>query len=184
MKTIVTTFFILLFSLLQSQVKKVDIVDFYNWTSNSGIKYQFILVSENLSKFDMPISAVIRVRYSTDGNITYKTAEFGANVVMNRDRRSEGELSVHINAAETASMVQGASGYSPDNFILYYDTEGNYLRGYQADYNELAKSDVGYAKVFHISAPTGDQMRGLIRLFYRSSDPLYRDLMTLAARYD
>ncbi len=184
MKTLLSLILVLFFSQFQSQLKKVDIADFYNWTANNGTHYQFILLSENLAKLDTAIPAVIRVRYSTDGGVTYKTAEFDANLTLNQDKKSAGDLVIHINAGKTARIIQGDGGYTPDNFILYYDKDGNFLRGYQADHTELAKSNVEYAKVFHTAAPTADQMRSLIRLFYKSSDALYRDLMTFAAQYD
>ncbi|WP_332031164.1 hypothetical protein [Kaistella sp.] len=48
MKTFLSFLFFLSFTIFQSQLKKVEVVDFYNWTSNDGVHYQFIMAGENL----------------------------------------------------------------------------------------------------------------------------------------
>ena len=184
MKTLFTLILLLCFSQFQSQLKKVDIADFYNWTSNDGTHYQFILLSENVTKMRTETPALVRVRYSTDGGVSYKMAEFDAKFSFDEDKKTAGNLVVYVNAGKTARIIQGEGSYTPDNFTLYYDKAGNYLYGYQADHTEMAKSTVEYAKVFLTPNSTPDQMRSLIRLFYKSSEPLYRELMTLASQYD
>lgn len=46
MKTFLSFLFFLSFTVFQSQLKKVEVVDFYNWTSNDGVHYQFIMAGE------------------------------------------------------------------------------------------------------------------------------------------
>ncbi|KIA84449.1 hypothetical protein OA84_02685 [Kaistella solincola] len=183
MKTLLFGLLFLTFSLFPAQLKKVDIADFYNWTSNSGTHYQFVLLSEKLVAMRTDVAALVRVRYSMDGGVTYKIAEFDAKFTYDKAKDSD-NLVVNVKAAETARILKGDSGYIPDNFTLYYDKDGEYIEGYQADHDELTKKDTQYAKVFLTPSPSADHMRKLIRLFYDSSEPLYRDLMVLAAQYD
>ena len=185
MKTLLSLALFLSFALFQAQMKQVGIVDFYNWTANDGLHYQFIVASEKQADLNVEKPAVVRVRYSSDGGVSYKIVEFNATLRFMTDKKSTDNLVAYLNAGETARMIQGAAtGYIPDNFIMYYSKSGNFIKGYQADHTEMAKSEVEYAKVFLTPSDSADHMRNLIRLFYTSTDPLYRDLMTYTSQFD
>ena len=184
MKSLLSLILLLCFSQFQSQLKKVDIADFYNWTADDRTHYQFILLAEEVTKMRTESPALVRVRYSTDGGVSYKIAEFDAKFSFDEDKKTAGNLLASLNAGKTARIIQGDGSYTPDNFTLYYDKAGNYLQGYQADHTEMAKSKVEYAKVYATPNTSADQMRSLIRLFYKSSEPLYRDLMTFTSQFD
>lgn len=184
MKTFLCFVLFLSYTVLHSQLKKVEVVDFYNWTANDGIHYQFIMAGEEPTGLNVEQPAVIRLRYSTDGGVSYKIVEYDATLRFMTDKNSSENLVAYLNGADTARIIEKATGYVPDNFILYYTKKGNFLKGFQADHTAMAKSEVEYAKVFITPSDTGDQIRNLIRLYYKSSDPLYRDLMVYAAQYD
>jgi len=183
MKSLLSLALLLCFTLFQAQLKKADLADFYNWTSDDGVHYQFILVSEQVKSMGVEAPAIIRVRYSLDGGVSYKIAEFDANFSYEEDKNSD-DLIVNIRAGKTARIVEGTGSYIPDNFTLHFDRKGNYLKGYQVDHDELQRSNATYAKVFATPNENSDHMRKLIRLFYQSSEPMYRDLMLLAAQFD
>ena len=183
MKSLLSVALLLCFTIFQAQLKTADLVDFYNWTSDDGVHYQFIFVAEQAKALAVEAPAVIRVRYSLDGGVSYKIAEFDANYSYEDDDDSD-DLVVNIRAGKTARIIEGVGSYIPDNFTMYYDRKGNYLRGYQVDHDELQKSDATYAKVFATPNENSDHMRKLIRLFYQSSEPMYRELMLVAAQFD
>ena len=170
MKTFLCFVLFLSFSLFHTQVKEVGVIDFYNWTADDGIHYQFIVASEEVQGLDVEKPAVVRVRYSTDGGVSYKIVEFDATLRFIADKNNAENLIAYLNAAEKARIIEGSTGYTPDNFIMYYSKSGNFIKGFQADHTEMAKSEVEYAKVFMTPSDTSDQMRKLIRLFYKSTD--------------
>ncbi|MBW8362283.1 MAG: hypothetical protein K0M56_08880 [Kaistella sp.] len=183
MKTLLSLVLFLFLTPFQAQLKNIEIVDFYHWTANDGIYYEFMVAAEQSAATKNP--AVIRVRYSTDGGVSYKIVSFDATLRWERDKTDEDIMIAYFDAAATAKILKGTGGYTPDNFILYYDVSNeSFVRGYQADHTEMAKSDVDYAKVFPTNYSNSDDLRNLIRLFYTSSDPLYRDLMTYTAKFD
>ena len=184
MKTFLSFVLILSLSLFHAQLKQVGVVDFYNWTADDGIHYQFVVAAEELEEMNVEKPAVVRVRYSTDGGVSYKIVEFDATLRFIADKNNAENLVAYLNAAEKARIIEGSTGYTPDNFIMYYSKSGTFVKGFQADHTEMAKTEVAYAKVFMTPSDSSDQMRNLIRLFYKSTDPLYRDLMLYAAKYD
>lgn len=184
MKTLLSFVLFLSFTLFQSQLKKVGVVDFYNWTANDGVHYQFILAAGDVESMDVEQPAVVRVRYSTDGGLSYKLVEYDATLRFMTDKKNTDNLIAYLNGAATARIIENSTGYTPDNFVLYYNKSGDYIKGFQADHNEMAKSEVEYAKVFLTPSNTAERMRSLIRLYYKSTDPLYRELMLYAAQYD
>lgn len=184
MKTLLSFVLFLSFTLFQSQLKKVGVVDFYNWTANDGVHYQFILAAGDVAGLDVEQPAVVRVRYSTDGGVSYRLVEFDATLRFMTDKNNSENLIAYLNGASTARIIENATGYTPDNFVLYYTKSGTFIKGFQADHNEMAKSEVEYAKVYMTPSSTAEQLRNLIRLYYKSTDPLYRDLMVYAAQYD
>ncbi|TXF79377.1 hypothetical protein [Chryseobacterium sp.] len=184
MKTFLSIVLFLFLTPFQAQLKNIEIVDFYHWTANDGIYYEFMVAAEQRTGATTN-PAVIRVKYSTDGGVSTKIASFDATLRWEHDKTDTDIMIAYIDAAETAKIIQGTGGYTPDNFILYYNISNeSFVRGYQADHTELAKSSVEYAKVFPTNYSTSDDLRSLIRIFYTSSDPLYRDLMTYAAKFD
>ena len=184
MKTFFSFLFFLSFTVFQSQLKKVEVVDFYNWTANDGVHYQFIMAGEEPTGLNVEQPAVVRVRYSMDGGVSYKIVEYDATLRFMTDKNNSENLVAYLNGGETARFIEKATGYVPDNFILYYTKTGSFLKGFQADHTAMAESEVEYAKVFITPSATGDQIRNLIRLYYKSTDPLYRDFMVYAAQFD
>ena len=184
MKKILTATLLVFFSILNAQLKKVEIVDFYHWNADDGIHYELMLITENLKKIDQKVPAVIRVKYSLNGGVSTKLVEYKATALIEIDSKNFEELIFYIDAEKTAKILQGENGYTPDNFVLHYNINGDYIMGYQADHSAMAESEVSYAKVFKTNYNNSDELRSLIKLYYTSSDPLYRDLMTYAAQFD
>lgn len=184
MKNLFTFLFILFFSFFNSQVKNVGIVDFFHWTADDGIYYEFILISENITELNSKKPVTIRVKYSLNGGISKKLVEYYATMRWVQDPKNSENLIAYIEADKTAKIIEGTNGYTPDNFTFYYKKGGDLLTGYQADHNEMANSEVNYAKVFKTNYSTVDDLRSLVRLYFKSDEPLYRDLMTYASKYD
>lgn len=185
MKTFLCFVLFLSFTLFHSQLKQVELVDFYNWTANDGHYYQFIVAADKQTELNVEKPALVRVRYSSDGGVSYKIVEFDSTLRYMTDKNNTENLVAYLNAGETVRVIQGAAdSYIPDNFIIYYSKTGHFIKGFQADHDEMANSEVEYAKVFLTSSDSADHMRDLIRLFYKPTDPLYRELMLYAAQYD
>lgn len=157
----------------------ISYVDFYSWTSEDNVQYTTMIVSEEFLETGSSKS-IVRVKYAMDG--LTKIAEFDAIISYETQYES---FDVMIMGDETASFIKGSGSYTPDNFILSFDFEGNFLDGYQADHNELDKGDEVYlAEMSPIMVEDANNMRELMKEFYTSSDSLYRDLMTYAAQFD
>ncbi len=184
MKTFLSIAFLMCFSFFHSQAKNIYAVDFFHWSSDDGIYYEFIFITEDVGKLDVKKPATIRVKYSLDGGVSTKLVEYYATIYWTQDENDDSSLVGYIEAAETAKILQGENGYTPDNFVLYYEKKGAFIRALQADHNQLAEKEVKFAKVFKTKYESVDDLRDLIRLYYKNTDPLYRDLMTYAAKYD
>jgi len=184
MKTFLSIAFILCFSHFHSQAKSVDIVEFFNWNADDGIHYDFIFISEKITEYDVKKPVTIRVKYSLDGGVSTKLVEYYATIYWSEDEDHADNLIGYIEAHETAKILEGKNGYTPDNFVLYYDKSGKFTQALQADHNQMAEKNVKFAKVFKTNYETVNDLRSLIRLYYKNTDPLYRDLMTYAAKYD
>lgn len=174
--------FISLFTFLTSFTfaqLNISYVDFYSWTSQDNVQYTTMIISEEFMETGSSES-VVRVKYTIDG--LTKIAEFGA---VTSYEFLDDTFDVMIMGDETATFVKGSGSYTPDNFILSFDLEGNFLDAYQADHNELDRGEDAYlAEMSPISLQDSNHMRELMKEFYTSSDSLYRDLMTYAAQYD
>lgn len=182
MKILLSLFLLTSFTICSAQAKSVDIVDFYSWTASDGKKYEVMIVTENFSdKVETP--ATIRVRYDR-GTGNYNVVEYYSSLMYEYDEDSN--LLIYLMADSEASFIKGAGSYSPDNFVMSFDSNGYLITGLQADNNELDKADgeTVYADLYLIEYGDADNMRTLIKNFYTSSDPLYRDLMAYAAQYD
>lgn len=182
MKKFVLFIFLAFFSIFNAQLKNVDVVDFYNWTASNGTHYDFMLISEKFEGLNQEIPALVRVKYSLDGGATTNIAEYDAVITLDYNSKDD-DLVLNLIAGKTARIIKGKNGYSPDNFILYYSAKGDYLKGFQADENEMAKDNVTYSKVFKTDFKIED-LRTLIKLYFKPGDRLYPDLMKYAAKYD
>ncbi len=182
MKLFFSFTFLILLILCNGQATKVDIVDFYSWTASDKNKYEVMIVSEDFSdKEETP--ATIRVRYPR-GNGNYNIVEFYSSLYYEFDEDSN--MIIYLMAESEASFIQGVGTYSPDNFVLSFDAKGYLISGLQADNNELDKPEgqTVYADVYLVEYGDASNMRALIKNFYNSSDPMYRDLMNYTAQYD
>lgn len=182
MKVFSSIILLALWSLCYGQAEKVDIVDFYQWTAADGNKYEVMIITEDFVE-DGETPATIRVKYPR-GNGSYNIVEFYSSLYYEFDEDSN--MLIYLMANSEASFIQGVGSYSPDNFVMKFDSAGYLLSGLQADNNELEKPDdeTVYADLSLINYGDSENLRSLIRGFYNSSDPLYRDLMTYTAQYD
>ena len=181
MKLVLSILFAGIFSIASTQVRKIDVVDFYAWTSSTGTDYEVVFVAE---PFDENYSSgIARVRYQIDG--VYKVVEFECTLESATDE--DGYLTVFIFANdENYRFIQGEGSYSPDNFILYFDEDGYYIFGSQADNNELFKDqdDMVLAEVEAVDYGTKDEAKTIIKKFFSSNDPLYDELMMYVGGLD
>ena len=178
MKLILLSLFTFLTSFTFAQLT-VSYVEFYSWTSNDNVQYTTMFVLDDYTEDGMS-DALIRVKY-TMGGLT-KIAEFTATALY---EVQEDSLDMLVRGDETASFVKGSGSYTPDNFILTFDLDGNFIDAFQADHNELARGEDAYlASMNPVYPEDSDHLRNLIKEFYTSSDTLYRDLMTYASQFD
>jgi len=181
MKLIFSLLFAGIFSIASAQVSKIDIVDFYNWTSSTGNDYEVVFVAEPFE--DNYSSGIARVRYQIDG--MYKVVEY--NITLESGVDEDGYVSVFIFSVDDEfRFIQGGGSYSPDNFILYFDEEGYFVFGSQADNNELNKDedDMKLADVGAVEYATKDEAKTIIKKFFSSNDPLYDELMMYVGGLD
>jgi hypothetical protein len=180
MKLIFSLFLFGIFSISYAQVSEIGIVDFYKWTSNND--YEVIFVTDDF--YDSTASGVARVRYQVNG--VYKVVEY--NIYLESSVDEDGYVEIDVFALDdNYKLIQGDGTYSPDNFILYFDTNGYFLMGSQADNNQLYKEDeddIVLADVEIIEYATKEETRTLIKKFYSSSDPLYDQLMMYVGSLD
>ena len=179
MKTLYFIAFALLSCFSFSQVKDISFIEFMNWTSQNNIQYTAMVTTEDIVEQDVA-TATIRVKYTMNG-IT-KVVEFAATV---EKEVSDHMIELFVMGGDTAQFVKGSGNYTPDNFILSFDYEGTFMEGFQMDHNELEKGDDAYiSDVTLIPINDANHFRELIKEFYTSSDPFYRDLMLFVAQYD
>jgi hypothetical protein len=181
MKVLSSILLITLFSICSAQATKVDIVDFYKWNGASGNKYEVMIVTEDF-RDEGATPATLRVRYPR-GNGSYNIVEFYSDLYYEFDEDSN--MLIYLMAVGEASYIQGAGTYSPDNFVMKFDAAGYLLSGLQADNNELEKPEdqTEYADLSLIEYGDSENLKSLIRNFYNSSDPLYRELMAYADKF-
>ncbi len=181
MKVLITSVLLLLLYGVNGQATQVDIVDFYHWTASDGNDYEMVVVTPDFWENE-ETPATIRVRYSRGGS--YSVVEFYS--VLSFEYDEDSNLIIYLLADSEAEFIQGAGSYSPDNFVLKFDTAGALLYGYQADNNELDKPDdeIIYADLYLTEYGDSDNLRATIRKFYSSSDPMYRELMDYTTQFD
>lgn len=182
MKIFLSFAFLTLLTICNAQAAKVGIVDFYSWKSADGNKYEAIIVTEDFSDTG-ETPATIRVKYPRS-NGSYNIVEYYSTMYHEYDEDSN--FIIYLMADSEASFIQGAGSYSPDNFVMSYDIDGNLITGLQADNNELDKPEgqTVYAEMEATPYGDGANMRTLIKNFYTKTDTLYTDLMNYTATFD
>ncbi len=176
MKLIFTLLLTGIFSLSLAQQINVDIVDFYKWTSQEGINYEVMIVTEDFDDTGYA-DGMIRVRYSMNG--AYKVVQYKCLLTGEIDEDGYWLVTIMAND-DNFEFIQGEGGYSPDNFVLYFDQDGFFIFGSQADNNELNKpegEELVVADIEAVEYGTKDEMKTLIKKFYSNNDPLYDDLL-------
>lgn len=181
MKLFFSITFLTFLTFCNAQATKVDIVDFYYWTAADGQKYEVMIVTEDFSTQETT-PATIRVKYPRGND--YNIVEYYSSLSYDIDEDSN--MLIYLMAESEASFIKGVGSYSPDNFVMSFDVDGNLISGLQADNTELDKADgeTVYADVYLTEYGDADNMRSLIKGFYDSSDTLYRDLMNYTAQFD
>lgn len=182
MKLLFSFLLLTILSICNGQAQKVDIVDFYSWKASDGKNYEVMIVTEDF--YDTgETPATIRVRYQKDSQ-SYNVVEFYSTMYHEYDEDSN--FIIYLMADSEASFIQGVGSYSPDNFVMSYDVDGNLISGLQADNNELDKGEgeTVYADMEAVDYGDGANMRTLIKKFYSKSDALYTDLINYTATFD
>ncbi|MBA5629306.1 hypothetical protein [Moheibacter lacus] len=177
MKTTLSLIFTLFFFVAQAQLEKVEMIDFYKW-SNQDVHYNTVVVSENFIEAGEGL-ATVRVKYNLDG--LTKMVEFDALASF---ESYDQYFELYFMGGDDAAFITGSGSYTPDNFLLTYDWDGNYLSGVTADHNALEQENVEFSDLDQIMVRDANHLRELIKEFYSSNDPIYRDLMVYASQFD
>ncbi|MDQ0593143.1 hypothetical protein QFZ37_001512 [Chryseobacterium ginsenosidimutans] len=167
MKKLLFIGFVCLFSILFSQAKNVYYTDFIDFTDNSGIQYNGIMVTDEHGE-DGRADSTIRVLYTSDKD--EHLIEFQADCYMEKLKNGNTKISFIPTKSTTVKIIKGKDvTYNPDTFVYEIDIKTNKITGTQSDKSGNDPIPIVYKNTI---MSTQDRKDEIDRFFFRA-EPMY-----------
>jgi hypothetical protein len=165
MKNLFSIILLYSFSILFSQAKNVHFTDFIDFTDNSGVKYNVMLVTDQHGE-DGRADSTVRVLYTTNEN--EHLIEFYSDCYMNKMKNGNTKISFIPKKNTTVQIVKGKDvNYNPDTFVYEIDSKTNKITGTQSDENSTGSIPIVYK---NLSMSTQDRKDQSDRFYFRTEN--------------
>ncbi|PJJ67695.1 hypothetical protein [Chryseobacterium geocarposphaerae] len=156
------------FSILSSQAKNVHYTDFIDFTDNSGVKYNVMMVTDEHNDNDRRADATIRVLYTTEGN--EHLIEFYSDCYAEKLKNGNTKISFIPVKNSKVQIIKGKDvSYSPDTFVYEVDPKTSKITGTQSDQNSTNLTPIIHRNA---SLQTQDRIDEIDRFYFRT-EPMY-----------
>jgi hypothetical protein len=167
MKKLLFIGFVCLFSILFSQARNIHYTDFIDFTDNSGIKYNGMMITDEHGD-DGRADSTVRILYTSDEN--EHLVEFLADCYMEKLKNGNTRISFIPTKNTTVKIVKGKDvSYNPDTFVYEIDTKTNKITGTQSDKSGIDPIPIIYKNTTMSTQDRKDQ----IDRFYFRAEPMY-----------
>ncbi len=165
MKNIFFIIFLYSFSFLFSQAKNVHYTDFIDFTDNSGVKYNVMLITDQHGE-DGRADSTVRVLYTTDEN--EHLIEFYADCYYEKLKNGNTRISFIPKSNSTIQIIKGKDvTYNPDTFVYEIDTKTKNITGTQSDKNSTSTIPIVYK---NLTLSTQDRQDQTDRFYFRTEN--------------
>lgn len=121
-----------------SQAKNVYYTDFIDFTDNSGVKYDVMMITDQHGD-DGRADSTVRVLYTTDEN--EHLIQFYADCYYEKLKNGNTRISFIPQSNSTVQIIKGKDvTYNPDTFVYEIDTKTGQITGTQSDKKVLRLS--------------------------------------------
>ncbi|GAA5085801.1 hypothetical protein GCM10023210_06950 [Chryseobacterium ginsengisoli] len=165
--------FVCLFSTLFSQAKSVHYTDFIDFTDNSGVKYNVMMVTDEHDEDNGRANSTVRILYTTDGN--EHLIEFYADCYLEKLKNGNTKISFIPTKNGSVQIIKGKDvTYSPDTFVYEIDSKTSKITGTQSDKNSTKPNPIFYKNT---TMETQDRKDEADRFYFRT-EAMYSLLKT------
>lgn len=163
MKKLFLIAFLYSFSILFSQAKNVHYTDFIDFTDNSGLKYNVMMITDQHDENGLANSSV-RILFTTDEN--EHLIEFYADCYMEKLKNGNTKISFIPTKNSSVKIIKGKDvNYNPDIFVYEIDAKTNKITGTQSDKNSTAPLPIVYKNQ---TMSTQDRIDQSDRFYFRT----------------
>ena len=167
MKKLLLIAFLCSFSILFSQAKNVYYTDFIDFTDNSGIKYNVMMITDQHDENGRADSTV-RILYTSDNE--EHLVEFHADCYLEKLKNGNTKISFIPTKNTSVQIIKGKDvAYNPDTFVYEIDTKTSKITGTQSDKNTTAPIPIVYKNSTMSTLERKDE----IERFYFRAEPMH-----------
>lgn len=157
--------FLCLCSILFSQAKNVYYTDFIDFTDNSGVKYNVMMITDQHGD-DGRADSTVRVLYTTDEN--EHLIQFYTDCYYEKLKNGNTKISFIPKSNSTVQIIKGKDvTYNPDTFVYEIDTKTNTITGTQSDKNSTSPIPIIYK---NSTLTTQDRQNQADRFYFRTEN--------------